>query len=319
MEIETKSNHTFYFKGEGASFFGLLFINWVLTVISLGLYYPWAKERRLKFLYGETEFANSRFSFHGTGREMFKGFIKAILVFGILYGIYFAAILSKDVTTILIGFLVFFSGFIFLIPVAVHGTMRYRLSKTEYRGIRFSYTGNLRELMKIYFKGILFTILTFGIYGAWMQVNLRKYVAENTSWGDTSFDFKGTGGDLFVTNLLGLIFSIFTLYIYMPWFIRNIHRFYINNMVVNQAGSEYGVSTNISAGNCFKVFLFYLAGVFTLGIVLPWAMLYEIKVMLENVEVDGNLDLNRSLQTNNDSNDATGEDIADMLDLDLTM
>ena len=80
MEVITPaSNHKFRFNGEGGTYFGIVFINWVFTVLSLGLYYPWAKAKKLHYLYGETELADSRFSFTGTGAEMFKGFIKAVI------------------------------------------------------------------------------------------------------------------------------------------------------------------------------------------------------------------------------------------------
>ena len=80
MELITKEPRSLKFYGKGGALFGILIANFFLTIITLGLYYPWAKARKMKYLYAETELDNSRFNFHGTGQEMFKGFIKAIAI-----------------------------------------------------------------------------------------------------------------------------------------------------------------------------------------------------------------------------------------------
>ncbi|OYY07964.1 MAG: hypothetical protein B7Y66_11820 [Sphingobacteriia bacterium 35-36-14] len=50
-------------------------MNMILTTITLGLYYPWAKARTLHYFYGNTVFNEQPFIFTGTGSQMFKGFI----------------------------------------------------------------------------------------------------------------------------------------------------------------------------------------------------------------------------------------------------
>ena len=79
MEQHETRQVTFY--GEGAKLFGIYIVNILLTLVTLGLYYPWARAALLKYMYEESEFEGSRFTFHGTGKEMFIGFIKAIGIF----------------------------------------------------------------------------------------------------------------------------------------------------------------------------------------------------------------------------------------------
>ena len=176
MEI-TSTKIKFY--GDGAKYFGILIVNLLLTIVTLGLYYPWARAKNLQYLYGETEFAGSRFAFHGTGKEMFKGFIKAIAIVGVLVIILQASQFSKNGAMMVIGFTIYILGILTLIPLAIHGGLRYRMSRTSWRGIHFGYRGNLRELFGICFKGMLLTILTLGIYGSWFQCNLRRYLESN--------------------------------------------------------------------------------------------------------------------------------------------
>ncbi len=87
---QLQGNGLFNFFGEGSKFFGIVVINFLLTLITLGLYYPWAKARTRQYLWSETEFEGSPFTFHGTGREMFRGFI-------IAYGILVAMVLLSAV------------------------------------------------------------------------------------------------------------------------------------------------------------------------------------------------------------------------------
>ena len=86
--VTSSEEYEISFKGNGGEYFTIVIVNWLLTVITLGLYYPWAKARKLQYLYSATEFNKIPFAFHGTGREMFKGFIKAVLILTIVYGIY---------------------------------------------------------------------------------------------------------------------------------------------------------------------------------------------------------------------------------------
>ncbi len=79
-QIQSGSPKKLSFKGSGSDYFAVLILNWILTVITFGIYYPWARARTLSFIYGNTEMDGSRFVFHGTGKQMFIGFIKAVIV-----------------------------------------------------------------------------------------------------------------------------------------------------------------------------------------------------------------------------------------------
>ena len=75
------------------------------------------------------------------------------------------------------------------------------MSRTSWRGIRFGYRGELRELIKIVYKGGFLTIITFGIYGAWFSMNIRNYVISNIRFGNAKFNYNGRGLDYLLMNL----------------------------------------------------------------------------------------------------------------------
>jgi len=318
MELITKEPRSLKFHGSGGALFGILIVNFLLTVVTLGLYYPWAKAKRLKYLYAETELADSRFTFHGTGNEMFKGFIKAIGIFILIYGVLFLCALTGNTAIKIVGVLIFFCAFIIIVPLAIHGSMRYRMSRTSWRSIHFGYRGNRKELIMMYLKGIFLSVITLYIYLAWFACDLRSYIIGNIRFGSISFRYEGKGKDLFLMNLKGLFLTIITIGIYSFWWFRDMMRFYINNIKIVKNETAYNIKFNGSAGDIFILFLTnYFLVIFTLGIAIPWVMVRNIKFIYENSMIDGEFDTSNIQQTEEDFKDATGDDMLDMLDLNI--
>src|SRR5687767_2740216 len=77
------------YYGKGSEYFKIQIVNTILSILTLGLYYPWAKEKSLKYLYSKSTFEDTPFVFSGTGKEMFKGFVKALIILVVLYGVFF--------------------------------------------------------------------------------------------------------------------------------------------------------------------------------------------------------------------------------------
>jgi uncharacterized membrane protein YjgN (DUF898 family) len=318
MELITKEPRSLKFNGSGGALFGILIVNFLLTVITLGLYYPWAKAKRMKYMYAETELDGSRFTFHGTGPEMFKGFIKAIGILILIYAVFFMSILSGNAVLRIVGVL-FFIFVIFLIgPLAIHGSMKYRMSRTSWRSIHFGYRGDRKELVIMYLKGVFLSLITLYIYLAWFACDLRRYIIGNIRFGSISFKYVGKGGDLFLMNLKGIFLSILTLGIYSFWWFRDMMKFYVDNIKIVKYETEYNIKFNGSAGDIFILFLInYFLVIFTLGIAIPWVMVRNVKFIYENSMIDGEFDTSNIQQTEADYKDATGEDMLDMLDLNI--
>lgn len=306
------------FTGSGKNLFGIYIVNAILTVVTLGLYYPWAKAATLRYLYQETELDGSRFTFHGTGKEMFKGFIKAVAIFGVLYGLLLWATFSEDPTMIFIAAGVFYVGIILLIPVAIHGSMRYKMSRSSWRSIHFGYRGDMKELLKLFVKGILLSIVTLGIYSVWLSINIRKYVIDNVRFGNIKFSYTGNGFDYFVILLQGYLLTIFTLGIYSFWFARDLFRFYVNNIKLEQDEKLIELESTATGGGYFRLLVGnLLIVIFTLGLGTSWATVRTLRFVFSNILIEGDLDLDAVSQTEKAYTDATGEDVADMMDIGL--
>ncbi len=317
MEINTWKK-SLKFNGSHGELVGLRILNNILKTITLGFYYPWAKVKELKYMYNETEYLNTRFVFHGTGKEVFKGFIKALLLFGILYAFLLFCTTTHNITLVYIGLAVFYLGFFALIPLAVHGSLKYRLSRTSWRGIHFGYRGNLKELYKIYLKNLFLTIITFGIYSSWMRVAVNKYTRGNIRFGSIQFSFVGKGLELFIINLKGILLTILTFGIYSFWFYKNRIMFEVNNTKMIQEGKQIDLRSTLSAGDIFKLLIVnYLIIVFTLGIGTGIAINRVARVLFQNIEFSDEIDADAILQTESEYRDASGDDLAGILDISI--
>jgi len=304
------------FLGSGSKLFGIYIVNLLLTVVTLGLYYPWAKASVLQYLYQETELEGSRFTFHGTGKEMFKGFIKAVGVFIVLYAILLYSMFTTDPIVKVSGFIIYFLAFLSLIPIAIHGSLKYRMSRTSWRSIHFGYRGELKELFAVFIKGILFTVISFGLYSPWFTISLRKYLMGKIRFGNVEFEYTGNGTEYAILIISGYALTIVTLGIYSFWFAKDLINYYIDHIKLTQDGREIKLQSYLTGGAYFRLEIVnVLIIILTLGLAAPWATVRTLKVLLGNIFIEGELDLDALVQTEKSYKNATGEDVADMLDL----
>jgi len=313
------------FMGDGREYFSILILNGILTLITLGIYYPWAKVARLKYLYSHTTLAGDPVTFTATGKEYFYGFIKALLLIGVWYGSYFYmtfafSTLQIEANLFMIFFLLWLSAGMVMYPFIIHGSYRYRMSRTRWRGIRFAYTGSRSELVKKALAWALYTLLTFGIYNSWYVINLRTYIINHIQLGNAQFKYVGKGGEYFGLNFVGVILTYLTAGIYGFWFYRNLIRFYVDNMRLELDGETFQFQFQGTAGDIFK-----LAGgniliiIFTLGLGYPWTVVRTMRTIFDNISLYGEIDIDKIVQRHGDAGDGTADDILDFFEMDMVI
>lgn len=309
METTSKKYFHLNFDGNGNGYFGIWVVNIILTIITLGLYYPWAKIANRKYIWNSTSMQGDRFIFNGTGIEIFRGFV-------IAYSILAVSILLVFFSPYLI--FIFYLILFLIMPFAIFGAWRYRISRTSWRGIYFSFDGNMREFFNLYFLHFILTILTFGIYSSWFNVKIMNYLFSHTRFGQYKMNFVGKGEDLFVINLLGVILTFITFGIYGAWYLKNRFHFTIENTLLQDENSDYYLRCNLDGGDVFVLNLVNgILSAITLGLFTPWAIMRSQKLFLESVYIPDDLDLDNLEQNADDFNDATGDSLLDILDVGL--
>jgi uncharacterized membrane protein YjgN (DUF898 family) len=306
------------FLGKGSKLFSIYIVNAILTAITLGFYYPWAKASTLKYIYEETELEGSRFRFHGTGKEMFKGYLKAVGIFVVIYALVIWASLSKNpvlIASVIAGvYIVLF----LLIPIAIHGSMKYRLSRSSYRSIHFGYRGKMGELLGKFLLGVFLTVITLGIYSPWFTINIRKYIIENVRFGNIKFRYLGKGSDYFILVLIGSFLTLITAGIYSFWYAKDLFNYYVNNIELEQKENTIILNSTATGSDYLSLVLGnLLIVIFSLGLATPWATVRTLRFVFSNITIIGHLDLDNIQQTEQAFTDATGEDVLDMMDIGL--
>jgi len=306
--------HKVKFLALGDELFSLFIHNILLTLITLGFYYFWGKVRIRKYLYNKTEFEGERFAYHGTGKELLIGWMIAALFLGLIFGLSVAAELRwKGVLTQVLSTIFIYLGILFLIPPAVVLSQKYRLSRTSWRGIRFSFRGSVMHFMKIYIPGLLLIILTLGIYYPFFLTNIRKFQITYTYFGNSNFAFDGRGNDIVGKFIVALILSILTLGIYWFWFEAWRHNYYWSHTYFRNARFK----ADITGGSLFSLKVGnLLLIIFTLGLAWPWVTIRTQKYFLNRLHIEGDLDL-ESVKQDVRAVSATGEGISDILDIDV--
>jgi uncharacterized membrane protein YjgN (DUF898 family) len=208
------------YEGSALGLARIAFVNAMLSIFTLGFYRFWGKTRIRRYLWGHLRWQGDDFEYSGRGIELFIGFLVAmailfplVVVFSLMQGFLAAGGLGFAFAQ-----LVFYLVLFFLIEMAIFRARRYRLSRTQWRGIRAGQSGSAVRYALIAMGWILLTGLTLGLLYPVMRTRLQRYRTENTWFGDIDFEFDGRAGELFGTWLLALLLYIPTLGISHVWY-----------------------------------------------------------------------------------------------------
>ena len=310
----TGSRHVM-FRGSGASLFGIHVVNALLILATLGVYYFWAKVRVRNYLWSESEFEGDRFAYHGTGRELIIGFAKAALFFFLpatLLNMLPELLGASAVVIVATRTLVSILAAVF-IPLAIVGARRYRLSRTSWRGIRFSLRASTSEFAKLWIRGWLLIPLTLGLYYPSFIVNQHRFLTSHSWFGSERFSFDGRGRDLLPTWFGAVLLFVPTLGLSWFWFAAKRQRYYAEHTRV--AGARFR-STVTAPALAWLTISTWVGLICTVGLAWPWLTVRRMRRTFEWLSLDGPLALDNITQQAQHVN-ATGEGLAGFFDADL--
>lgn len=130
------TNHPIEFTGSGSEYFRIWTVNLLLILVTLGIYLPWAKVGKIKYFYGNTLIDGHALDFHGEPKKMLRGTV--------LVGIFFVLYAQAFNVSPWAG-MVASVAIIALWPLLFRASLRFRLGNTSWRGLRFSFSGDIRE------------------------------------------------------------------------------------------------------------------------------------------------------------------------------
>jgi uncharacterized membrane protein YjgN (DUF898 family) len=306
------------YHGTGGSLFGLMLVNALLTMITIGIYSFWAKSKLREFHYSHTELDGDRFAYHGTGGELLLGSLKAfgaMLVLGIglvAASAVFTSGSNPADTQVFVG-AGFYIAILLLAVLAVNGARRYRLSRSSWRGIRFSFHGRYGEFLGLMVRGTLLSIVTLGFYFPRFQNQRRRFLVENARFGSEPFLYDGDGKALVPEFLKAVLLTIPTLGLCWCWYAAFKHRYFWEHTAMRGARFRSAVQ----GGPLLALTLTnLLLVVFTAGLGAAWAITRAQAFWCDSISMYGTVDWATIEQRAQDVS-AIAEGLADGFDIDV--
>lgn len=173
------------FSGRDSEYFRIWIVNLLLTMVTFGIYSAWAKVRKAQYMYGATSLAGSSFEYHGNPVAIFKGRIIALVLL-VSYQVAF------HVSTAF-GFFAL-AVFMIVMPWLVWKSLQFKLHNSSYRGIRFSFRGDLNHAYRVYLFWSLLNGFTLFMLTPFIHQRVKRYQHGDSYFGQTRFGFHATPG-----------------------------------------------------------------------------------------------------------------------------
>lgn len=385
------------FKGEGIEYFKIWIVNVLLCIVTIGIYYPWAKVRTRRYFYANTEYADRYFDYHATGKQLFLGYLIGVLILFVLNVV--GAILPA------LAFILPIVLFAF-IPWIIWRSLKFNMRMTSFSNVRFSFKGNLKPVYIIYmlipvlgyavvallvfgslipmssldansisgFALILFAVgiiaaIAIGIFVTGLftkkaaeyqisqtkfgqgdfiiNINTEKFIkiqlkkmliiigslllllilsglifASTMSGGldlnNVSSDIEGANANpLFVVGFVIIYFGFIATFLFATAYSFSRQRRYLfENTTLDKVIT---FKSTVSAKSYFFILVTnMLLVLFTIGLALPWAKVRVARYIADNSWIAASdIDINSYLTQKEQEQSAIGEEIGDVLDVDI--
>jgi uncharacterized membrane protein YjgN (DUF898 family) len=310
-------------------------VNLCLSLATLGAYHFWGMAKVRRYLFSHTAFDGDRFSYHGTGKELYQGFLKAMVLFGIPYfslvAVHTLWTLPRwtDLVSQSLAALILF----LYVPIAIVNARRYRYSRTSWRGIRFSFRGRTTDYVAIHVRGWLYTFLTLGSYFPYFQTQRQAFLNGHTYFGNQRFHFSGHGSGLVIPFVITLFVTYLILFLcglalflhldhaalaflLIPllvgpawmWLLARNHRYFWNHTTFGEAR----FSSAITWQSLFTLYAGNLALLLvTLGLAWPWITIRNARFFIDTLSLQGPTNFDQILQETTPSS-VTGEGLSNL-------
>lgn len=180
---------------------GLSIKNFLLRIVTLGIYHFWGKTEVRKRIWSAIRINGEPLQYTGTGKEMFIGFllVLGVIVLPVLLLTVGVGIVFGPNSPINVAFqFVTYVAFFYLIGVGTHRAVRYRMSRTNWRGIRGGLDGSAWQYGWVYFGTGILLVASLGWASPWRTTKLQGLITNDMKFGNRPFRFDASSGPLYL-------------------------------------------------------------------------------------------------------------------------
>lgn len=124
------------FTGSGSEYFKIWIVNVLLTMLTLGLYYPWAKVRNKRYFHGNSILDGRNFEYHALGKQIFLGYLIAIILL-------VAYLVIQKISPV--GSLVLIGVLFLAVPWIIVRSLMFNMKMTSFSNVHFQFTGSFAK------------------------------------------------------------------------------------------------------------------------------------------------------------------------------
>ncbi len=339
---------SFSFSGKASEYFGIWIVNILLTVLTLGIYSAWAKVRKRQYFYANTLLNDVPFDYLASPIAILKGWLIAVGLF-LCY-----SLANHFYPKIAIAL---FVVFLLILPWLVVRSRIFSLRNSAHRNIRFNFRPNYRDAYVSFLGLYLLVPFTLGLIAPYVVYRQRKFLVENSAYGQTFLSFDGRVGEFYrmflraagffvliiatfvlisllaggakgfgassgAMGALGIVGVIAVLASIVLYFLMIVYvRTELSNLTWNNARiGDNRFSSNLRTLEMARLYFSnIIAIVLSLGFLIPWAMVRTARYRLENLSLLVNEDLEGFVAAAHQEVGSAGEEISDVLGIDVAL
>jgi len=330
---------SFAFAARGGEYFRIWIVNVFFTIVTFGIYSAWAKVRKNRYLYGSTLLEGAAFDYLANPIAILKG---RLIAFGLLM----VYSMSELISPVLPGMLAL--AFLPVLPWLVIRARRFTLRNTAYRNIRFDFNGRYGDALVVYVLWpMIIAFSMFLLYPLYVRQR-AKFLVENSRFGTQEFAFTIGKGAYFLAYLkfLLLLFAVLVaggvgfstalaasapdspsalallvLLVTMLALLATLSYKHVTVTNLTWSGIEVGGMRTRCALETPRMYWIALSNlvaiVGSVGLLIPWATIRMARYRVERVSLLNPEHLDDLLGTQTAQIGAAGEEIGELLGIDI--
>tara|TARA_B110000438_G_scaffold54177_1_gene54303 strand:+ start:324 stop:1310 length:987 start_codon:yes stop_codon:yes gene_type:complete len=320
------------FKGNASEYFGIWITNLFLTIITFGIYSPWAKVINTKYLYQNLNIDSHRFDYIAQPMQILKGRLLALFLLIVVSSL---SVFNESIYFIALGALFLAT------PWIINKSMSFQLRMTTYRNVSFDFQGNYLSSFLYFILLPYLSVLTLFLALPLFLMGIDKYIIMNTKFGNKEFVtnlsaseyyrafFAALAGIIAISVIAGTfiwlvpdlsLLIIFAGYIGLIAIGSSVWGTIIRNHTFNNSkllGIASFKSTMEVGPYTFIVFTNILALIFSLGLASPWVAIRNMKYLSSTLWVETEEGLNSVIDDIPRNNSAILDEVAGAFDIDI--
>ena len=196
----------FAFTGRTADYFRVWAVSLCLSLLTIGIYSAWGKVRKRRYLYAHTRLDGSGFEYRAAPVALLTGRVIALLLFG---GFAFSG------HVIPLAQFAFIALLLVLTPWIVVASSRFNARNSAWRNVAFAFDGGMREAAWVLLGFGAVVLVTAGIAYPWWRMRRARFIVERHRFGATPFNADLLSGGFIVTYLLAFLMLVGSVVLYM--------------------------------------------------------------------------------------------------------